>query len=166
MIRTMTKADFIAFWPTFEAVIAAQETYAFDPTMTCEQAYIVWCESALTAFVYEENGKILGSYYLKANGMGPSSHISNCGYMVSELARGKGIARALCEHSQHVAVELGFTAMQFNSVVSSNEVAIKLWEKLGYKIIGTIPQAYCHGKLGYIDSYIMHKQLVPPTFTR
>ncbi|RJE73304.1 GNAT family N-acetyltransferase [Pseudoalteromonas sp. MSK9-3] len=166
MIRTMTKADFIAFWPTFEAVILAQETYAFDPNMTCEQAYIMWCESALASYVYEENSKILGSYYLKANGMGPSSHISNCGYMVSELARGKGIASALCEHSQHIAIELGFTAMQYNSVVSSNEVAIKLWEKLGYKIIGTIPQAYRHGTLGYIDSYIMHKQLVPPTFTR
>ena len=107
----------------------------------------------------KENDLILGSYYIKANASGPSSHISNCGFMVSPESRGKGIARKLCLHSQQVAIELGFTAMQFNSVVSTNDVAIKLWEKLGYKIIGTIPNAYKHKKHGFVDSFIMHKQL-------
>ncbi|MBQ4849304.1 GNAT family N-acetyltransferase [Pseudoalteromonas sp. MMG012] len=159
MIRIMTKSDFVEFWPTFEAIILAQETYAFSPNMNCDEAFSLWCESALVAFVFEEKGKILGTYYLKANGMGPSSHISNCGYMVSADARGKGIARQMCIHSQEVAVEKGFSAMQYNSVVSSNQVAITLWQKLGYNIIGTIPNGYCHGQLGYIDSYIMYKQL-------
>lgn len=91
--------------------------------------------------------------------MGPSKHICNCGYMVSEQARGKGIARQLCEHSQQIAKELGFSAMQFNSVVSSNKIAIKLWETLGYRIIGTIPKAYKHNQLGFVDSFIMYKAL-------
>jgi len=158
-ISEITKSDFEVFWPVFKEVVLAQETYAFDPKIDFETAYNLWCLSPHKSFVIKENGLILGSYYIKANALGPSSHISNCGYMVSPESRGKGVARKLCLHSQQVAKELGYSAMQFNSVVSTNEVAIKLWEKLGYNIIGTIPNAYKHKKLGLVDSYIMHKQL-------
>jgi len=108
----------------------------------------------------KENNTVLGAYYIKANAAGPSAHISNCGYMVNPQSRDKGIARKLCLHSQEVAIELGFNAMQFNAVVSSNKIAITLWQKLGYAIIGTIPNAYNHKKLGFVDSFIMHEQLV------
>lgn len=158
-ITEITKSDFEAFWPVFKDVVLAQETYAFDPEIDFETAYNLWCLSSHKAYVIKENDLILGSYYIKANASGPSSHISNCGYMVSPASRGKGIARKMCLHSQQVAKELGYSAMQFNSVVSTNTIAIKLWEKLGYKIIGTIPNAYNHKKLGFVDSFIMHKQL-------
>lgn len=158
-ITEITKSDFKAFWPVFKEVVVAQETYAFDPDIDFETAYNLWCLSTDKAYVIKENNLILGSYYIKANASGPSSHISNCGYMVNPDSRGKGIARKLCLHSQKIAKELGFSAMQFNSVVSTNEIAIKLWEKLGYRIIGTIPNAYKHKKLGLVDSFIMHKQL-------
>ncbi|WP_295893917.1 GNAT family N-acetyltransferase [uncultured Vibrio sp.] len=159
MIREMTQTDFEQFWPTFADVIQAQETYAFDPQMTYDQALALWCQTPLKTFVYIENDEVLGSYYIKANAMGPSNHISNCGYMVAHNARGKGVARALCQHSQDVATALGFKAMQFNSVVSTNTVAIKLWEKLGFSIVGTIPNAYHHAQLGLVDSYVMYKWL-------
>lgn len=159
MIREIRKSDFEVFWPCFKRVVKSQETYAFDPDMSFDEAYQLWCRAPLKTFVFEEDGLVLGSYYIKPNGQGPSNHICNCGYMVNESARGKGIARKLCEHSQKVAVELGFEAMQFNSVVSTNEVAINLWQKLGFSIIGTIPLAYRHGTLGYVDSYVMHKKL-------
>lgn len=159
MIREIRKSDFEVFWPCFERVVKSQETYAFDPGMSFDEAYQLWCRAPLKTFVFEEDGQVLGSYYIKPNGQGPSDHICNCGYMVNESACGKGIARKLCEHSQKVAVELGFEAMQFNSVVSTNEVAINLWQKLGFSIIGTIPLAYRHGKLGYVDSYVMYKKL-------
>ncbi|WP_368509302.1 N-acetyltransferase family protein [Agarivorans sp. 1_MG-2023] len=110
-------------------------------------------------FVYEENDEILGSYYLKANAMGPGSHVCNCGYMVSEAARGKGIARQLCLHSQQQALQLGFSAMQFNSVVSTNEAAIALWKKLGFDVIGIIPNGYQHSEQGLVDCLIMFKAL-------
>jgi len=158
-ISEITKSDFEDFWPVFKEVVVDQETYAFDPEIDFETAYHLWCLSPAKVFVIKENGVVLGSYYIKANASGPSSHISNCGYMVSPESRGKGIARKLCLHSQQMAIGLGFRAMQFNSVVSTNEIAIKLWEKLGYKIIGTIPNAYKHKKLGYVDSFIMHKHL-------
>lgn len=159
MIREMSKSDFESFWPTFSAVIQAQETYAFDPNMTLGEAFSLWCELPLKAYVYVENDVVLGTYYIKPNAMGPSNHICNCGYMVSSEARGKGIARLLCEHSQKTAIELGFDAMQFNSVVSTNEVAVRLWGKLGFNIIGTIPKAYRHAQLGLVDSYVMYKWL-------
>lgn len=159
MIREITRNDFESFWPTFSEVIQAQETYAFDSNMSMEQAFLLWCETPFKAFAYVENGQVLGSYYLRQNAMGPSSHICNCGYMVSSLARGKGIARLMCEHSQQQALALGFEAMQFNSVVSTNELAIKLWQKLGFTIVGTIPKAYKHRKLGLVDSYVMYKWL-------
>ncbi|BBN83558.1 N-acetyltransferase [Pseudoalteromonas sp. A25] len=160
MITAITQKDFRNFWPTFKNIIQAQQTYAFDSNMSFEEAYQLWCQSPLKAFAYKVDGVVLGTYYLKANAMGPSSHICNCGYMVSEAARGQGIAQKLCEHSQRIAKEMGFEAMQFNSVVSTNEGAIRLWQRLGYSIIGTIPKAYKHPQLGYVDSHIMHKFLV------
>ncbi len=159
MIKEISKSEFEAFWPTFLDVIQAQETYAFDPDLNLEQAFSIWCELPLKSYAYVENDSVLGTYYIKQNAMGPSSHICNCGYMVSSAARGKGIARQLCEHSQKIALELGFDAMQFNSVVSTNKVAVSLWEKLGFSIVGTLPKAYKHSKLGLVDSYVMYKWL-------
>ncbi|ASA58076.1 GNAT family N-acetyltransferase [Vibrio gazogenes] len=159
MIREITKSEFESFWPTFSSVIQAQETYAFDPNMTLAEAFVLWCETPLQAYAYIENDVVLGTYYIKPNALGPSRHICNCGYMVSSAARGKGIARQMCEHSQQKALEFGFNAMQFNSVVSTNEIAVRLWQKLGFTIIGTIPKAYQHAQLGFVDSYIMYKWL-------
>lgn len=160
MFREMTRDDFELFWPTFSRVIMAEETYAFDPNMTLEQSFDVWCKVPLKTFVFVEHGVILGSFYIKANAAGPGSHICNCGYMVLESARGKGIARSMCEYSQKVAIDLGFDAMQFNSVVSTNTIAVTLWESLGFAIVGTIPRAYNHSRLGYVDSLVMYKSLV------
>ncbi|EQB8916633.1 N-acetyltransferase family protein [Vibrio fluvialis] len=159
MFREINRADFASFWPTFSRIIQAQETYAYDPHMTQDQAYQLWCEAPLKTYVYVDGDAVLGTYYIKPNAMGPSNHICNCGYMVADEARGKGIARQMCEDSQQQALALGFEAMQFNSVVSTNEIAVSLWQKLGFTIIGRLPKAYRHGRLGYVDSLVMYKWL-------
>lgn len=159
IIRKMTESDFETFWPVFHDIALAQETYAFDPEITYEGALDLWLNSPAATYVATEDDVILGSYYIKKNAAGPGSHICNCGYMVNPLARGKGVAKALCIHSQKIAAELGFLAMQFNSVVSTNTVAVNLWKKLGYQIIGTIPEAYQHKQQGLVDAFIMYKKL-------
>ncbi|MBX8615322.1 GNAT family N-acetyltransferase [Pseudomonas capsici] len=159
-IRPMTRDDFDIFWPTFQAVVVAQETYAYDPALTREQARALWMELPLHTLVAEEDGQLLGSYCLKANAAGPGSHVSNCGYMVTEAARGRGVARLMCEHSQQLARESGFLAMQFNSVVSTNEAAVALWSKLGFATVGRLPRAYRHRQLGLVDCLVMFKWLI------
>ena len=111
-------------------------------------------------FVLEEKGALLGTYCIKTNQPGLGSHVCNCGYMVSSKARGKGIATALCEHSQQEAVRLGYRAMQFNLVVKTNEASVYLWQKLGFSVVGTLPGAFLHSKHGYVDAYVMYKVLV------
>lgn len=156
----ITDADFADFWPTFRAIAEAQETYAIDPAISRQEAYRFWCQAPSATFVVKDSeGQILGSYYLKANAAGPGDHVANCGYMVAPAARGKGVARAMCEHSQAHARQQGFLAMQFNAVVATNTVATALWQRLGFSIVGTIPDAYRHARLGLVDTYVMHKTL-------
>lgn len=156
----MTKKDFSVFWPTFQAVVAAQETYAIDPDISYGEAYQLWCTTPLVSWVAkDESGQLLGAYYLKANAAGPGDHICNCGYMVTPMARGKGVARAMCEHSQTQARELGFQAMQYNAVIATNEIAVALWQKLGFRIVGTVPNAYRHARFGFVDAHVMYKAL-------
>ncbi|TCS40183.1 ribosomal protein S18 acetylase RimI-like enzyme [Reinekea marinisedimentorum] len=158
-IREMTKQDFLAFWPCFKETLSLQETYAFDPQMPIDVAYSLWCESPDKTFVYERAGKVVGSYYIKKNAEGPGSHVCNCGYMVAKESRGLGIARKMAEHSFDQARQSGFRAMQFNSVVSTNEAAVLLWQKLGFTIVGTLPKAYQHRTKGLVDTFVMHKFL-------
>ncbi|WP_447895347.1 N-acetyltransferase family protein [Vreelandella sp. GE22] len=159
-IAPMTKDDFRAFWPTFSAIVEAQETYAIAPDISFDAAYALWCEApAATLVVKDSQGAVLGSYYLKANAAGPGQHVCNCGYMVAQAARGRGLARTLCEHSQTLAKEHGFLAMQFNAVVSTNEIAVALWQKLGFSFAGTVPGAFRHPTQGLVDTYVMHKFL-------
>lgn len=158
-IRPMTDVDFNAFWPIFRAIIRAGDTYAFDPEMDREAAHRLWCRLPTETWVAEDEGQVLASYYIKPNAAGPGDHVCNCGYMVGEQARGRGLARALCEHSQQRARALGFRAMQFNSVVATNTVAVALWEKLGFERVGTLPKAFCHPDRGLVDCYVMYKWL-------
>ncbi|WP_414448924.1 N-acetyltransferase family protein [Burkholderia sp. 22PA0099] len=158
-IRPLTPDDFDRFWPTFQAIVEAQETYAFDPAITQEAARALWIDLPLHTFVAEEDGELLGSYYLKPNAVGPGRHVCNCGYMVAPAARGKGVAQRMCEHSLQVARDAGFLAMQFNSVVATNTVAVALWQKMGFEIVGTLPRAYRHRTLGLVDCHVMYRWL-------
>lgn len=158
-IRPLEAADFDQVWPIIEGVVQAQETYAFDPDMDRETAWKTWVELPRATFVVEQDGQILGTYYIKANAAGPGDHVCNCGYMTAASARGKGVASAMCRHSLQVGRELGFSAMQFNSVVASNTVAVALWQKLGFAIVGTLPKAYRHARLGLVDCHVMFRSL-------
>ncbi len=161
IIREANERDFEQIWPIFRVIVAAGDTYGFDPDTTEEEARRLWMELPRKTFVAEHNGKVLGTYYLKSNFDGPGAHVCNCGYMVDPAARGRGLATAMCRHSEQVALELGYKAMQFNFVAASNEGAVRLWANLGFDEVGRLPRAFRHPKLGYVDALVMYKLLTP-----
>lgn len=160
-IREFHNDDWPAVWQIIEPVFRAADTYSFPPDISEQEAFRAWVELPAATFVAEdEHGQLLGSYYLKANQPGQGAHVCNCGYVVSEAARGKGIASAMCEHSQTNAVRLGFRAMQYNLVVATNTGAVRLWQKHGFAIVGTLPKAFRHPVAGYVDAFVMYKSLL------
>ncbi len=158
-IRRAKPEDRDAIWFIIGPIIRAGETYTYDADWLKDDALAYWMGDDKHTFVAEENGQILGTYYLRTNQMGGGRHVCNCGYMTGEAARGRGLARAMCEHSMKVAPELGYKAMQFNFVVSANEVAVGLWKRLGFDIVGTLPKAFNHPRLGLVDAYVMYQWL-------
>ena len=159
-MHTIKEADWPLVWKLIEPVFRTGETYAFSPDITEAEAYEVWVEIPTMTFVAKDHkGGIVGTYYIKPNQPGLGSHVCNCAYIVGEHARGKGVASLMGEHSQREAVRLDFRAMQFNLVVSTNEGAVRLWKKLGFEIVGTLPGAFNHPKYGFVDTFVMYKQL-------
>lgn len=137
--------------------IHAGETYALDRDITEADAVAYWLGDDREAFVAEEDGEIVGTYFIRANQAGGGKHICNCGYMTSVTATGRGVARAMCQHSLEYARQRGFRGMQFNFVVSANRRAVALWESLGFEIVGRLPQAFHHPTLGYVDALVMFR---------
>jgi ribosomal protein S18 acetylase RimI-like enzyme len=161
-LRKFEPADWPAVWALLEPVFRAGDTYAFPTDISAAEAHGLWIEAPAATFVAQDDGgTIIGTYYIKANQPGAGSHVCNCGYIVGERARGQGVATVMCEHSQREAVRRGFRAMQFNFVVSTNEGAVRLWQKLGYDIVGTLPGAFKHPTQGFVDAFVMYKRLVP-----
>jgi len=158
-IRMSSPSDDDAIWRVIEPVFFAGETYPLPRDISRADAFAYWRAPGQEVFVAEEQGKIVGSYYLRANNRGGGSHVANCGYIVAADASGRGVARAMCEHSLERARERGFTAMQFNFVISSNERAVRLWQSCGFVVVGTLPQAFTHPTLGLVDAYVMYRKL-------
>ncbi|PYU95381.1 MAG: GNAT family N-acetyltransferase [Acidobacteria bacterium] len=159
-IRPFEVSDWPSLWPILHATFSKGDTYTYSSDASEDEIRTAWTKIPRATFVAcDESGQILGTYYIKPNQPGNGSHVCNCGYVVSEKARGKGVASLMCEHSQSTAVALGFLAMQFNFVVSTNSGAVRLWQKLGYDIVGTLPRAFRHPQAGLVDAYVMYKWL-------
>ena len=161
-IRSANADDYNAIWTILAPVIRAGETYALPPQMDRDDALEYWCGAGKQVFVAERGDAILGTYYLRANQMGPGGHVCNCGYVTAEAARGQGIAAQMCQHSLKAASDSGFRAMQFNLVATSNTGAVRLWTRLGFETIGTLPGAFAHPKLGDVDALVMYQRLNLP----
>ena len=158
-IREATQNDFDEIWLIFHDIVSAGKTYAYSMDTTKLDALKIWMNTPRKTYVVVEGEQIVGTYFLKTNQAGPGNHVCNCGYMVSSKTRGKGLATEMCQHSQKLALELGYKAMQFNFVASSNKGAVRLWVKLGFKTVGRLPKAFNHPKKGYIDALVMYKWL-------
>lgn len=148
-----------SIWEIFRQVAASGDTYVFDPSISREDALSYWTADGTRTYAAISGGHVAGTYILKPNHPGLGSHVANASYMVSPSARGLGIGSAMCAHSIEEARRLGFLAMQFNIVVSTNTAAISLWKKHGFAIVGTLPKAFRHKESGYVDAFVMHRFL-------
>ena len=158
-IRPAAKGDHAAIWSIIGPVIREGETYTLPRKMGEAEAVIYWTSPDRCTFVAEENGAIIGTYYIRANQLGGGSHVANCGYMTHADARHKGVARAMCEHSLAEARQRGFRAMQFNFVVSTNERAVRLWLDLKFREVGRLPAAFQRPNGDYADALVMFREL-------
>lgn len=159
-IREFRESDWGEVWQVIEPVFRAGETYPYAMDIREDEAYKNWITvPAKTYVAIDEGNKILGTYYIKPNQPGLGSHVCNCGYVVSELARAKGVASEMCKHSQLEAISQGFRSMQFNLVVSTNERAVRLWKRMGFELLANLPGAFNHARHGFVDAHIMYKVL-------
>lgn len=158
-IRRAIPEDFPQMLPIFREVVEGGDTYDFEETASDQDAYDYWFGKGVTSFVMVEGDQVLGFYKIIQNHRGRGSHVANASFMVSSTARGKGIGRKMGEDCIKVAREMGFKAIQFNFVISTNEPAMKLWKSLGYKELCRLPGAFNHKKLGFVDAVIFFQEL-------
>jgi ribosomal protein S18 acetylase RimI-like enzyme len=158
-IRPARPADEDALWAILEPVLRAGETIAVPRDIHREDALAYWHREGNHVFVAEEAARMLGTYYVRPNRAGGGDHVANCGYMTATAAQGRGVGRAMLEHSLSEARRRGFRALQFNFVVSANERAVKTWLAYGFEIVGRQPCAFRHPKLGLVDALVMYRQL-------
>lgn len=159
-IRRAEKSDAGAIWAILEPMIRAGETYPLPRDMSEKEAMGFWMAEGHQVFVAEdEEGRIAGTYFLRANQKGGGAHVANCGYVTAGWAEGRGVARRMCMHSLEVAKASGYRAMQFNFVVSTNERAVRLWESCGFRIVGRLPGVFQHPRLGFVDALVMVREV-------
>jgi len=161
-IRPATGADDDAIWAILKPTFRAGETYPIPRDIGRADALAYWQTPGHAVFVAQENndaGRVVGTYYLRANNRSGGAHVANCGYIVAAGAMGRGVARAMCEHSLAQARVRAFRAMQFNFVVASNERAVRLWQACGFTIAGRLPAAFAHSRLGLVDALVMIRAL-------
>ena len=159
LIRAAVPEDSDAIWDIFHEVVSTGDTYAYAPDTGRSEALRLWIEEPQSTYVGVDDDEVVGTYCLKANQPDLGAHVCNAAYMVASRARGEGLGRAMCEHSMAEARRLGYRAMQYNLVVATNEGAIRLWEKMGFTITGTLPEAFQHAQHGFVDAVVMYRLL-------
>jgi L-amino acid N-acyltransferase YncA len=160
-IRPYEAADWPAVWALLEPVFRAGETFPHDPAITEAEAHQAWVEQSRAVMVaVDAAGAEVGTYYMRPNSLALGAHVANAGYVVAEHCRRQGIGSRLCQHSLQAARRLGFRAMQFNLVVSTNTAGIRCWQRNGFRVVGTLPGAFRHRQLGYVDALVMVQGLV------
>jgi ribosomal protein S18 acetylase RimI-like enzyme/8-oxo-dGTP pyrophosphatase MutT (NUDIX family) len=159
MIRPATASDADAIWDIFQRVVAGRDSYIFLPDTPRDEAVGYWLDENAIARVAELDGRVVGMYKLIDNSRGLGAHVANASFMVHPSASGRGIGHAMGAHCLHEARRQGYEAMQFNFVVSTNTRAVALWQRLGFRIVGTLPRVFRHGALGLVDAMVMYREL-------
>jgi L-amino acid N-acyltransferase YncA len=158
-IRETRHKDYEEIWQIFHEVVSVGDTYPFSPDTDRKEALRLWVEMPRETYVAKRDGQVIGTYYIKTNQPGLGSHVCNAGYMVRSEARGQGVGKAMCAHSLDEARRMGYRAMQYNLVAATNIAAVKLWQQMGFAVVGTLPQAFNHAALGLVGAHVMYRLL-------
>ena len=158
-IRPAGEADFEDIWRIFRGVVVKGDSYVFPPDASWEDALAYWQSPDFKTFIATLEGAVVGMYKLRPNNIGLGAHVANASFMVDPDCQGHGIGKAMGLHCLEEARRDGYLAMQFNFVVSTNMPAVKLWQQLGFEIVGTLPRAFRHAELGLVDAYVMYRFL-------
>jgi L-amino acid N-acyltransferase YncA len=160
-IREAESSDWPGIWPFFRDIVRAGETYTYDPALTSDAARALWMEKPPGRVVVAvEGGRVLGSAKMGPNRPGRGAHIGTASFMVDPATRGRGVGRALAEDMVAWHRAEGFRGIQFNAVVETNTGAVRLWQSLGFRIVGTVPGAFEHPTQGYVGLHVMFLPLV------
>ena len=158
-IRPLGRHEFDLVWPIFEPIIRAGQTYSYDPNLTKEQGAAIWMAEEKTPYVAFDGDQVVGTFYIRANQLGLGNHIANGGFMVAPGHCGKGYGTQMGERMVEEARRLGYHGMQFNFVVETNEPSRRIWEKLGFEVVGRVPDAFRHADYGLTPALILYKKL-------
>jgi GNAT superfamily N-acetyltransferase len=159
LIRKALAEDGDQIWEILRETIRSGDSFAFSPSLTRHEMLGYWLSENKHTYTASLDGKIIGTFFITANQPGLGSHIANAGYATAAKYYGKGVGRQMGIFSLSEARALGFQAMQFNIVVKTNTRAVQLWQSIGFKIIGEIPEAFQHQRLGLVNAYIMYQKL-------
>jgi ribosomal protein S18 acetylase RimI-like enzyme len=159
-IREFRETDWDQVWLIVREVVQARDTFPYDPSMSEDEAHETWIGPApdLTVVAVEDD-RVLGTAKMGTNRPGPGSHVSTASFMVAADARGRGVGSALCRFALDWARERGYAGMQFNAVAESNQGAVELYTRLGFEIVGTVPEAFEHPTLGRVGLHVMYREL-------
>lgn len=155
-IRPYRESDLEGMRAIWNAVVEAGNAFPQVYPMSAEEAAVFFAEQSLSAVAVVDD-RVFGLYILHPNNVGRCGHVANASYAVVPEARGCGIGRALVEDSLAQAAALGFRGLQFNAVVASNEGAIHLYESLGFKRVGTVPEGFLNGRGVYEDIHVFYR---------
>ncbi len=159
-IREAAPADAETVWEILRPAVEAGDTFCADPDGGREGGLAYFWPDTARVWIAEEDGMALGCSYLRPNQTGNGAHVCNAGYCTVPAARGRGVARAMLDHSLETARAEGYRAMQYNFVVATNTRAIDTWSHAGFDVVGRLPGAFLHPQEGYVDALVMYKSLV------
>jgi len=143
----------------FRDIVQEGNAFFSDETVSRNVALELFLSNDVVSYVAIEDDNVVGAYLIKPNYHCRGSHVANATYMVAKEHRRHGIGRMMAEHSLQAAKDMGYRAMQFNAVVSTNTASIALWKSIGFSIVGTVPDGFHDPNNGFVDLYVMHKLL-------
>ncbi len=158
-IRKSVATDAEYIWGILEPIIKEGDAFTYSPSSSKAEMLAYWLAENKHTYTALIDKQVVGTFFIQDNQPGLGSHVANAGYATSPNFYGRGIARQMCQFSLEEARRLGYLAMQFNIVVKTNTRAVALWQQMGFNIIGEIPEAFQHQKLGLVNAYIMYQKL-------